>query len=131
MQANETLNNTVKKALYDAYVKDVDTDAPEGMSYTEWEASMAARPVQIPKWLEKVLRIPGVGLIVMILILVILLPLTICVLLVAIILMLVFRILCLPCALMNRAKENRAAAGEPPATEAPGAQNMGGPSTYV
>ena len=32
-------------------------DAPAGMSYAEWEAQRSE--VQIPKWMEKILRIPG------------------------------------------------------------------------
>ena len=40
------------------YVDDAgDLDAPAGMSYAEWEAQRSE--VQIPKWMEKILRIPG------------------------------------------------------------------------
>ena len=40
------------------YVDDAgDLDAPAGMSYAEWEAQRGE--VQIPKWMEKILRIPG------------------------------------------------------------------------
>jgi hypothetical protein len=34
-----------------------DLDAPAGMSYADWEAQRAE--VQIPKWMESILRIPG------------------------------------------------------------------------
>ena len=40
------------------YVDDAgDLDAPAGMSYADWEAQRSE--VQIPKWMEKILRIPG------------------------------------------------------------------------
>lgn len=51
-------SNPVKKRLYDAYASDVDTEKPEGMSYAEWES----RQVEIPQWLERILRIPGGGI---------------------------------------------------------------------
>lgn len=54
------------------YVDDAgDMDAPDGMSYADWEAQQAVN-VQIPAWMEAVLRIPGGG----ICLLIILLPLT-------------------------------------------------------
>ena len=40
------------------YVDDAgDLDAPAGMSYADWEAQRGE--VQIPRWMEKILRIPG------------------------------------------------------------------------
>jgi curved DNA-binding protein CbpA len=55
-QAYDTLSNPVKKKLYDAYATN-DTK-PDGMSYAEWES----RQVEIPRWLERILRIPGGGI---------------------------------------------------------------------
>jgi hypothetical protein len=49
-------------------VEDINVDAPEGMSYAEWEASNAMHQVKIPRWLEAFLRIPG-GFIILLLIL--------------------------------------------------------------
>ncbi|CAL5228025.1 g11088 [Coccomyxa viridis] len=86
-QAYDTLSSTVKKTLYDQYVDDAgDLDAPAGMSYAEWESQRGE--VQIPKWMEKILRIPGGG----ICLLLILLPLTLLLLLV----FFVAFLLCLP-----------------------------------
>ena len=48
-----------------------DLDAPDGVSYADWEAQQAVN-VQIPAWMEAVLRIPGGG----ICLLIILLPVT-------------------------------------------------------
>lgn len=71
MQAYDTLSTSVKKTLYDQYVDDAgDLDAPAGMSYADWEAQRSE--VQIPKWMEKILRIPGGAFC----LLIILLPLT-------------------------------------------------------
>jgi hypothetical protein len=47
-----------KGACHFRYVDDAgDLDAPAGMSYADWEAQRAE--VQIPKWMESILRIPG------------------------------------------------------------------------
>ena len=51
-----SFSNPVKKKLYDAYA--TNTSKPDNMSYAEWES----RQVEIPKWLERILRIPGGGL---------------------------------------------------------------------
>ncbi len=54
------------------YVDDaVDLDAPDGVSYADWEAQQAVN-VQVPAWMEAVLRVPGGG----ICLLLILLPVT-------------------------------------------------------
>jgi hypothetical protein len=58
----------------------------------EWEAAQAAHPVKLPRWLEAVLRVPGVGLVLML----ILFPLTLVVLLVLLVLAVVLQLLCLP-----------------------------------
>lgn len=55
-QAYDTLSNPVKKKLYDAYA--TNETKPDGMSYAEWES----RQVEIPRWLERILRIPGGGI---------------------------------------------------------------------
>eukprot|EP00887_Chlorella_sp_A99_P003860 scaffold11.g3860.t1 len=73
---------------YDAYATDVDIDAPEGVSYAEWEAQQHMRPVKLPAWLERFLRLPGAG----ILVLLILFPLT----LVLIVLLFALWLICLP-----------------------------------
>ncbi|KAL4437427.1 hypothetical protein ABPG75_004566 [Micractinium tetrahymenae] len=91
-QAYDTLSNAIKKRAYDAYVDDVQVDAPEGMSYSEWEASNMAAQVKVPKWLETLLRIPGVGIIIAL----ILLPLTLALALVVLVVALVLSILCIP-----------------------------------
>lgn len=88
----DTLNNPIKKRAFDAYVDDINVDAPEGMSYAEWEASNMAAQVRVPKWLETLLRIPGVGIIIAL----ILLPLTLVLALVVVVLVLVLNLLCLP-----------------------------------
>lgn len=49
-------SNPVKKKLYDAYA--TNTTKPDNMSYAEWES----RQVEIPKWLERILRVPGGGI---------------------------------------------------------------------
>ncbi|CAL8462101.1 g1632 [Coccomyxa elongata] len=87
-QAYDTLSNSVKKTLYDRYVDDAgDLDAPDGVSYADWEAQQAVN-VQVPAWMEAVLRIPGGG----ICLLIILLPVT----LVLVVLCLILFVLCLP-----------------------------------
>lgn len=54
------------------YVDDAgDLDAPDGVSYADWEAQQAVN-VQVPAWMEAVLRVPGGG----ICLLLILLPVT-------------------------------------------------------
>lgn len=46
------------RCLPGRYVDDAgDLDAPAGMSYADWEAQRSE--VQIPQWMEKILRIPG------------------------------------------------------------------------
>ena len=48
----------IMRCLPGRYVDDAgDLDAPAGMSYADWEAQRSE--VQIPKWMEKILRIPG------------------------------------------------------------------------
>lgn len=87
-QAYDTLSNSIKKTLYDRYVDDAgDLDAPDGVSYADWEAQQAVN-VQVPAWMEAVLRIPGGG----ICLLIILLPVT----LVMVVLCLILFVLCLP-----------------------------------
>ncbi|GAB4814576.1 hypothetical protein N2152v2_001622 [Parachlorella kessleri] len=113
-QGYETLKNPMKKRLYDAYVSDVNVDVPEGMSYAEWEAQQAMHPVKIPAWLEKVLRIPGVALI----LLLILFPITLVVLVLAFVMWLVclpIRCLCMCCGVQPPQEEQvrkEAGAGE-------------------
>ncbi|KAK9818250.1 hypothetical protein WJX72_009574 [[Myrmecia] bisecta] len=104
-QAHDTLRSTIKKGLYDNYVNDVDTDAPEGMSYAEWEASHAAN-IQLPAWMERLLKYPGAG----ICLLLILFPLTILLLLLAI----VMSIICLPVRCLVTC-----CCGRPPAADVP------------
>lgn len=91
-QAYDTLTSAVKKTAYDMYVDDINVDAPEGMSYAEWEASNMAAQVKVPKWMETVLRIPGAGFILAL----ILLPLTLVVVLVVLVLVLALQIICCP-----------------------------------
>ncbi|EFN60178.1 hypothetical protein CHLNCDRAFT_56629 [Chlorella variabilis] len=93
-QAWGTLNNAIKKRAYDAYVDDINVDAPEGMSYAEWEASNAMQQVKLPKWLEAFLRIPGAGIIMLL----ILFPLT----LILLALLLALFIICIPINIIAR-----------------------------
>lgn len=83
-QAADTLRNSIKKALYDSYVEDVTEEAD--VSYAEWEAN--AQRIEIPRWVERILRIPGGG----ICLLIVLLPFT----LLLILLLFVLWLLCLP-----------------------------------
>lgn len=126
-QAYDTLTTLVKKTLYDAYVRDVDTDAPEGMNYADWEASMA-QPVEIPKWVMKLLSIPGGRFIFLLIVLLVFLPLT----LILILLLFVLWLVCLPFNCLARIccgagpveqQEGAAEAGGP--TAAPETQSMG------
>ena len=72
----DTLTNPAKKALYNRYASNVDFNADNADSYADWEAKQAAMPpVKIPKWLETILRIRGVGFLCMILLIVIFVPL--------------------------------------------------------
>jgi hypothetical protein len=87
-QAWDTLNNPIKKRPYDAYVDDINVDAPEGQTYAEWEASNATQQIQLPRWVQAILRLPG-GVIILALIL---LPLT----LILLALMLALMIICIP-----------------------------------
>ena len=81
--------------MYDAYVTDVTaaagTDASE-MTYADWEAAQAAYPVQIPAWMDKLLRIPVLGQVIALIMLILLIPL----LLIAVLLGLALYCLCLP-----------------------------------
>ncbi|KAG7667043.1 hypothetical protein NADE_003165 [Nannochloris sp. 'desiccata'] len=100
-QANDTLTNPIKKRLYDAYVTDVTaaagTNASE-MTYADWEAAQAAYPVQIPAWMDKVLRIPVLGQVIALIMLILLIPL----LLVFLLLGVVLYCLCLPINILFR-----------------------------
>lgn len=87
-QAWDTLNNPIKKRAYDAYVDDINVDAPEGMTYAEWEASNATQQIQLPRWVQAILRLPG-GVIILALIM---LPIT----LIVLALMLALTIICIP-----------------------------------
>ena len=61
----------MKSQMLRRYVDDAgDLDTPDGVSYADWEAQQVN--VQIPAWMEAVLRIPGGG----ICLLIILLPVT-------------------------------------------------------
>jgi hypothetical protein len=81
--------------MYDAYVTDVTaaagTNASE-MSYADWEAAQAAYPVQIPAWMDKLLRVPVLGQVIALIMLILLIPL----LLVVLLLGLALYCLCLP-----------------------------------
>ncbi|KAL4421923.1 hypothetical protein ABPG77_005207 [Micractinium sp. CCAP 211/92] len=112
-QAWDTLNNPIKKRAFDAYVDDINVDAPEGMSYAEWEASNMAAQVRVPKWLETLLRIPGVGIIIAL----ILLPISLALVLVVLVVVLVLNLLCLPV---------RCLCGKPPPPHAEDANAAGG-----
>lgn len=94
-QAKDTLTNPLKKRMYDAYVTDVTaaagTDASE-MTYADWEAAQATYPVQIPAWMDKLLRIPVLGQVIALIMLILLIPL----LLIAVLLGLALYCLCLP-----------------------------------
>jgi hypothetical protein len=124
-QAADTLRDPIKKRLYDAYVSDLqEVDAPEGMSYAEWEAKQA--DVKIPKWVEKILRMPGGKFLMLIISLLIILLILLPLIIIGVVLALVLFILCLPCNLASRMRgktdgeaEAAAATGEQPATSAP------------
>jgi len=99
-------------------------DAPEGMSYAEWEAKQA--DVKIPKWVEKILRMPGGKFLMLIISLLIILLILLPLIIIGVVLALVLFILCLPCNLASRMRgktdgeaEAAAATGEQPATSAP------------
>jgi hypothetical protein len=100
-QAKDTLDNPMKKKLYDAYVTDVTaalkSDGPE-MTYADWEAAQAAYPVRLPKWLESVLRVPLLGQIIALCMLILLIPL----LLIAVAIGLLLYCLCLPFNILAR-----------------------------
>ncbi|KAI7837043.1 hypothetical protein COHA_009120 [Chlorella ohadii] len=87
-QAWDTLNNPIKKRAYDAYVDDINVDAPEGMTYAEWEASNATQQIKLPRWVQAILRLPG-GVIILALIM---LPLT----LILLALLLALTLICIP-----------------------------------
>mmetsp|Transcript_7612 Transcript_7612/g.15262 ORF Transcript_7612/g.15262 Transcript_7612/m.15262 type:complete len:215 (-) Transcript_7612:62-706(-) len=94
-QAKDTLTNPLKKRLYDAYIDDLAKGQgvdSEGMTYAEWEAKMAAHPVRLPAWLEKILGIKVVGQIVAVILLLLMIPL----LLIALVLGLVMWLICIP-----------------------------------
>lgn len=101
-QANDTLTNPLKKRLYDAYVTDVTAAAPgtdaSDMTYADWEAAQAAYPVQIPAWMDKLLRIPVLGQIIALIMLILLIPLV----LVFLLLGLVLYCLCIPINILLR-----------------------------
>lgn len=95
-QAKDTLMNPLKKRLYDAYIDDIAKGQGKNkdeMTYAEWEASNAARPVHLPAWLERILRIKVVGQLVALILLILLIPL----LLIFLVIGLVLWILCIPC----------------------------------
>lgn len=52
-----TLKDPIKKALYDQYI--CQTDAPDGMSYEEWEDSLRGVHANIPKLVHWILNCPG------------------------------------------------------------------------
>lgn len=52
-----TLKDPVKKALYDQYI--YQSDAPEGMTYEQWERSLAVDERDVPKLVHKILDCPG------------------------------------------------------------------------
>ncbi len=94
-QAKDTLTNPLKKKMYDAYVTDVTTAAGTNaaeMSYADWEAAQAAYPVQIPAWMDKLLRVPILGQVIALIMLILLIPLLLVVLLIG----LAIYCLCLP-----------------------------------
>ncbi|KAK9862451.1 hypothetical protein WJX84_000449 [Apatococcus fuscideae] len=58
--AYDTLRNPAKKKLYDSYMEDKgEAEDGAGMTYAEWEAKQAH--IQLPRWLESLLRIRGCG----------------------------------------------------------------------
>lgn len=72
----DTLTNPAKKALYNRYASNVDFNAENADTYADWEAKQATMPpVKIPKWLETILRIRGVGFVCAILLVIIFVPL--------------------------------------------------------
>eukprot|EP00884_Botryococcus_braunii_P016687 jgi/Botrbrau1/3701/Bobra.0008s0028.3 len=108
-QAYDTLRTAVKKALYDRYVDDTE-EAQQGMTYAEWEAQNAAN-LQLPEWMQRILRVPGGALC----LLLILFPVTL-VLLLVFLLMVVFcfpvRLIAYCCCGYGRADPSTAAETE-------------------
>ncbi len=93
LQAKDTLMNSLKKTLYDAYLDDAAKGTgQDGKTYAEWEASNAMRPVQIPAWLQKILEIKVLGQIIALLLVIILIP----ILLIVVVIGFVMWLLCLP-----------------------------------
>ncbi|EME32675.1 DnaJ homolog subfamily B member 14 [Galdieria sulphuraria] len=89
--AYDTLTSPIKKRLYDSYMTDTNNQSGEHVeSYAEWEARQGQ--VQLPAWLERLLRIRGVSWIVLIGLLILLIPLLIIVFLLSIIAW----VLCMP-----------------------------------
>eukprot|EP00871_Galdieria_phlegrea_P005538 jgi/Galph1/5986/GphlegSOOS_G4591.1 len=94
--AYDTLTSPIKKRLYDAYMTDTGRNGENAESYAEWEARQGQ--VQLPAWLDRLLRIRGVSWIVLMVLLIILIP----VFLIAFILSVVAWVLCLPVNLFIR-----------------------------
>jgi len=68
------------------------------MSYADWEAAQAAYPVQIPAWMDNLLRIPVLGQVIALIMLILLIPLVLVVLLLG----LALYCLCLPINILFR-----------------------------
>lgn len=89
--AYDTLTSPIKKRLYDAYMTDTNNQNGENVeSYAEWEARQGQ--VQLPAWLDRLLRIRGVSWIVLVALLIILIP----VLIIVFVLSIIAWILCMP-----------------------------------
>lgn len=89
--AYDTLTSPIKKRLYDAYMTDTSNQNSENVeSYAEWEARQGQ--VQLPAWLERLLRIRGVSWIVLVGLLIVLIP----VLIIVFLLSIVAWVLCMP-----------------------------------
>jgi len=98
-QAYDTLTNAIKKVMYDKYVDDMmaKSGGPDnGQTFAEWEAGQSR--VELPKWLEYLLKIKGCAFVLVALLIIVLIPIVILVLVVYCILM----IICLPLACVQK-----------------------------
>ncbi|KAA8498140.1 Small glutamine-rich tetratricopeptide repeat-containing protein 2 [Porphyridium purpureum] len=87
-QAYDTLNNPIKKTIYDKYMDDMMKS--EGKTFAEWEATNGGP--EIPKWLECILKTKGGAFCCIVILIIILIP----ILLLLVVVYCILLLLCLP-----------------------------------
>jgi len=96
-QAYDTLNNPIKKKMYDNYVDDMmKKSGAEGKTFAEWEAENGR--VELPKWLDCMLKVKGCAFILLFILILILIPLVILV----VVLYCILAIICIPLACVQK-----------------------------